>query len=225
MAPLVLLAGMNCTADLWTGGGLDDARTPILTSASMDAQVARLLDELPERFVLGGLSLGAIVGMALAVRAPGRLAGLILVSTNAKAPTAAQQEGWQEWRARLDEGATPLELQAGIAAALLSPPAFEDAALRERALAMGADTPPAVLRAQLAMQSTRADLRPGLRGLTVPTLIVSGHDDGICPPVFHREIAAAIAGSELATIPGGHLLPMEQPAAFGQLVRTWRRGL
>ena len=37
MPPLVLLAGMNCTADLWTGCGLDDALTPVARrSTSVD---------------------------------------------------------------------------------------------------------------------------------------------------------------------------------------------
>ena len=61
MTPLVLLAGMNCTADLWTGCGLDDALTPKLTRSSIQAQIDALLAELPWRFVIGGLSLGAIV--------------------------------------------------------------------------------------------------------------------------------------------------------------------
>ena len=87
--PLVLLPGMNCTADLWTGCGVDDALTPVLDEQSIDTQVDRLLAELPPLFVLGGLSLGAIVAMALVARAPERVARLCLASTNAKAPTPA----------------------------------------------------------------------------------------------------------------------------------------
>ena len=71
--PLVLLPGMNCTADLWAGCGVDDALTPVLAEQSIDTQVDRLLAELPPLFVLGGLSLGAIVAMALVVRAPERV--------------------------------------------------------------------------------------------------------------------------------------------------------
>ena len=66
---------MNCTAALWTGCGMGDALTPMLSEQTLDAQVDRLLDELPPRFVLAGLSLGGIVAMALVRRAPERVSG------------------------------------------------------------------------------------------------------------------------------------------------------
>lgn len=221
MPPLVLLPGMNCTADLWRGCGLDDALTPALTEQSIDAQVDRLLDELPSVFVLGGLSLGAIVAMALAVRAPHRLAGLVIASTNAKAPTDAQRAGWREWSARLDDGENPERLQQEILPLLLSPAATGRPSLVSRALGMGAATAPDALRAQLRMQSTRVDLRPGLRMVATPALVVSGSADALCPPPFHAEIAAALPASTLATVDAGHLLPLEDPGAFGGLVRGW----
>ncbi len=183
----------------------------------------RLLERLPGRFVLGGLSLGAIVAMALAIRAPERVAGLILASTNAKAPTDAQRRAWGDWLARLDAGVSARELQRSILPGLLT--ASSRAArpdLVERALAMGDATGEDTLRAQLVMQGTRVDLRPGLRGLTLPTLVVSGVDDPICPPAFHSELVEAIPGAQLETIPAGHLLPMEKPAEFGALVRRWQ---
>lgn len=223
MPPLVLLAGMNCTADLWTGCGLDDALTPALREDDMEVQVDRLLADLPPTFVLGGLSLGAIVAMAVAVRAPSRVAGLCLVSTNAKAPTPAQLTSWSAWETALDAGASARHLQSGILDVLL---ATHAAAARpdlvDRTLAMADATGSVALRVQLRLQRTRTDLRPGLRGVTTPTLVVSGAEDAICPPQFHTEIASAVRGSRMVSLDGGHLLPMERPDAFGALVRTWR---
>ena len=215
---------MNCTADLWTGCGVDDALTPVLDEQSIDAQVDRLLAELPPRFVLGGLSLGAIVAMALVARAPERVERLCLVSTNAKAPhpRSSRHRG-----GRGSTGSTPARarasLQTDILAALLSPAAARDRPdLVERTLAMADATGTATLRAQLRMQSTRVDLRPALRDVTVPTLLVSGAQDAICPPQFHAEIAAELPRARVVTIDGGHLLPLERPDAFGALVRAWR---
>ena len=222
MTPLVLLAGMNCTADLWSGCGLDHAITPEFSTVSIEAQVDALLDGLPQRFVLGGLSLGAIVAMALAIQAPERVAGLILASTNAKAPTDAQCQGWRDWLERLDAGVTARELQRSILSALLTPSSCAARPdLVERVLSMGDATGAAALRDQLVMQTTRVDLRTGLRGLTVPTLVVSGVDDPICPPSFHSELVEAIPGARLEMLSAGHLLPMERPAEFGALVRDW----
>lgn len=223
MLPLVLLPGMNCTADLWTGCGVDDALTPVLGEQSIDTQVDRLLAVLPPRFVLGGLSLGAIVAMALVARAPERVERLCLVSTNAKAPTAEQRTAWRMWIDRLDDGVSPRSLQADILPGLLSPTAARDRTdLVERTLAMADGTGSATLRRQLQMQSTRVDLRPALRHVTAPVLLVSGAEDVICPPRFHAEIAAELAHARVATLDGGHLLPLEKPEAFGALVRAWR---
>lgn len=221
--PLVLLAGMNCTADLWAGCGLDDALTPELVEGSIDAQVEHLLDTLPPVFALGGLSLGAIVAMALVARAPSRVAGLCLVSTNAKAPTDAQRESWRGWIDRLDSGETPRQLQASILDALLTPEVVATRPdLVARTLAMGEATGADVLRSQLRMQATRTDLRPGLRAIEVPTLVVSGAVDTICPPHFHTEIANEARGARVVSLAAGHLLPLMQPAPFGALVRSWR---
>lgn len=223
MHPIVLLPGMNCTADLWSDCALGETLTPTLDQETIDAQIDALLAELPERFVLAGLSLGAIVAMALALRAPERVTGLILASTNAKAPTPVQQDGWRKWLRRLDAGDTARELQRGILPLLLS----EDARLGrpdlvERALRMGDDTRAAQLRAQLRMQSTRTDLLPRLSRLSMPTLIISGREDALCPPTFHTEIAHEIACTRLVSVDAGHLVPFERPREFSELVGTWR---
>ena len=223
MLPLVLLPGMNCTADLWAGCGVGDALTPALEEQSIDAQVDRLLADLPPRFVLGGLSLGAIVAMALVARAPQRVERMCLVSTNAKAPTPEQQASWRKWVDRLDRGESARTLQSDILGALLSSASTRGRPdLVERTLAMADATGAAALRAQLQMQSTRVDLRSALREVTVPTLVVSGALDAICPPRFHEEIADELADARIVTIDGGHLLPLERPDAVGALLRAWR---
>ncbi|WP_432541478.1 alpha/beta fold hydrolase [Kineococcus sp. SYSU DK002] len=219
MSALVLLPGMNCTEDLWTGCGLDHALTPALDRESVGEQVSALLDRLPPRFVLAGLSLGAIVAMELAVRAPDRVESLVLVSTNSRAPTPGQRESWARWRAALAAGRSARDLQGELLDALLPP---EVAATRpdlvERVLAMGRDDD--LLRRQLALQESRTDLLPRLPALTVPTLVVSGDHDPICPPPFHATIAEAVPGAGLVSLPAGHLPPVELPREFGDLLRS-----
>jgi pimeloyl-ACP methyl ester carboxylesterase len=220
--PLVLLAGMNCTADLWSGCGLEGSIMPTLDEPSVDAQVTALLDTLPERFALAGLSLGAIVGMALCRHAPERVTRLCLMSTNAKAPTDVQRQGWRAWRARLAAGETAGDLQRDILGSLLSGPAQDrDPGLVGRVLRMGDDTGAARLDAQLRMQATRGDELAALPRLRMPVLVVCGTADAICPPQFHEDIAAAVPGARLASINAGHLSPMERPEEVGRLLRSW----
>lgn len=225
-APLVLLPGMNCTADLWTGCGLDDALTPTLDADDLDAQVEHLLRVLPPRFVIGGLSLGAIVAMAVAVRAPERVSGLGVVAANAKAPTPRQREGWAGWLVRLSRGESTVGLQAGILPVLLSQEAIATRPdLIERTLRMAEETPPARLAAQLGLQATRVDLLPRLREVGVPALVIAGIDDALCPPSFHDEITEALPDARQERLHAGHLVPLERPAEFGALVRGWREAL
>ncbi len=223
---LVLLAGMNCTADLWADAGLDGAVQPVLDRPTIAQQVEALLAELPERFVLVGHSLGAIVAMSLALAAPDRVAGLCLVSTNAKAPTTGQRTAWQEWLDLLDGGTDARELQRSILPSLLGEDAVRERPdLVERTLAMGDATGEVRLRAQLQLQLSRGDLLARLPGLSVPTLVVSGLDDAITPPHFHTEIVTRMPDARLVTLDAGHLLPIERPQAFGSLLRSWQTQL
>lgn len=222
MSALVLLPGMNCSPDLWTGCGLEGALTPPLDRPSVTEQVEALLAVLPPRFVLGGLSLGAVVAAELALRAPERVTALVLVSVNGRAPTAAQRRSWADWRARLARGTTARRLQEEVLTSLLPPDVVAtrpDLVARTLAMSCAQD----VLDHQLSLQDSRSDLLDRLPALAVPTLVVSGERDALCPPEFHAAIAAAVPGARLASLPAGHLLPLEEPRRFGDLVRSWGR--
>ena len=223
MIPLVLLPGMGCSPDLWSGLELDaDPVTPVLEEPDLDAEVDRLLALLPPRFALAGLSLGAIVAMALVRRAPERVERLALVSTNAPAPTPAQHAGWAEQRRTLAErGARAL--QTGLLAHLLSPAVVAHRPdLVQRTLAMADDVGDARYDAQLRLQGTRVDERPGLRAVRCPTLVLAARQDRLCGLERHTEIAGLVPGATLAVVADcAHLAPLEQPAAVSDHLRRW----
>jgi pimeloyl-ACP methyl ester carboxylesterase len=220
---LVLLPGLNCSPALWSELDVGPAVTPILTEPTLDGQVERLLDELPARFALAGLSLGGIVAMALVRRAPERVSRLGLMSTTARPPTSQQYAMWARQRAALAGGATARDLQREIKAALLSPRArATQPHLADIALAMADDIGAERLDAQLALQATRVDERPGLARVACPTLIISGNNDALCSPERHVEMHALIPGSALVVLDGcGHLSPLEQPVAVADSLRRW----
>ncbi|HYH29825.1 MAG TPA: alpha/beta fold hydrolase, partial [Pseudonocardia sp.] len=87
MTPLVVLPGMGCSPRLWSaalpGGPVVHGS---LDRPSIDGCVDALLDALPPKFALAGLSLGGIVAMALTRRAPERVERLALLATNARGP-------------------------------------------------------------------------------------------------------------------------------------------
>ena len=223
MTPLVLLPGMGCSPDLWSGLELDaDPVTPVLEEPDLDLEVDRLLDVLPDRFALAGLSLGAIVAMALVRRAPERVERLALLSTNPYPPREAQLTGWLEQRQAL-AAAGPRALQTGLLPSLLSPAVLTARPdLVERTLTMAEEVGEARYDAQLRLQSTRVDERPGLRAVRCPTLVLAARQDRLCPVSRHEEIAALVPGAELVVVEDcAHLSPVEQPAGVGGHLGRW----
>lgn len=225
--PLVALPGMNCSAALWQHLDLEAAVTPVLDEPSLQRQVDRLLRELPLRFCVAGLSLGGIVAMALVRCAPERVAGLCLLSTNPLAPTDRQLATWAEQRAALSAGLSARDLQHALLPLLLSPTSLSQRPdLVQATLAMADQVGAAALSAQLSLQASRVDERPGLRAIRCPTLIVAATDDALCSVDRHEEMHSLIPNSRLIVVPQcAHLSPLEQPGVVGQAMREWQQGV
>ena len=226
---LVLLAGMNCSARMWTqvaqrlGTRLDglDIAYGRLDGLSVDACVAELLSRLPERFALAGLSLGGIVAMALVRQAPERVTRLCLMSTNPYGPTPRQRSMWAAQRQALAAGRTARDMQRDLLPVLLHPP-NRTVELDEQVLTMADDTGDRLLDRQLRAQATRIDERPWLPGVRVPTLIVASAEDALCPVSLHEEMHTLIRSSRLVVLDHvGHLSPLEDPGRVAQAVTDW----
>lgn len=68
------------------------------------------------------------------------------------------------------------------------------------------------------------DLRPLLRRITSPTLIVAGELDFICGPAQAQPIASAITGSQLVMLSGcGHIPSIETPREYRHAVVEFLR--
>ncbi|KID29831.1 putative hydrolase or acyltransferase of alpha/beta superfamily [Prauserella sp. Am3] len=222
--PVVTVSGMLCDAGLW-----DDVRPAlgqavvdvVPTAPSIGDMAEEVLASTDRPFVLIGLSLGAIVGFEVLRRAPERVRAFAAMSTNAGAPTPAQLDGWARLDARTVDGEfTALVHDTVLPTMFASPePPAEHA---RRFTDMAARVGPRVLRRQLAAQATRTDAVPRLADVTVPTLVLGGTADALCPPAFHTTIADAVPGAELHLLPGaGHLLPVERPAEVADHLTDW----
>lgn len=218
--PLVRLPGMLLDARLWSR--LSPVRPVLdvaLRGASLDEAVEHVLDVAPPRFALAGLSLGGVVAMALVARAPDRVARLVLLDCNGRAPTPAQREGWdvqERWTrdGRLDR-ITPELLWPS----LVAPARRDDAELATLVAAMATDTGPQTFLDQLGVQRSRTDLRPGLARYRGPASVVVGAEDALCSVTMHEELVAALPHAELVVVPGaGHLTPLEAPAVVSTIL-------
>lgn len=171
-----------------------------------------LLDHLGiKRAVVGGLSMGGYVALALWRRAAERVAGLVLMDTRAEADAPAAREARNSRIAAVRaNGVGPFaEEQLG---GLLAPASLANTELRRAALdLMRGQTSEGVIGA-LAGLRDRGDSTATLPTITAPTLVIVGAEDALTPPPVARDLAAAIPGAELVVIEAaGHLAPLENP--------------
>jgi len=86
------------------------------------------------------------------------------------------------------------------------------------ALAVG----PRGMRRQLAAQATRPDSRPALADIAVPTLVLTGAEDRICPRPLQEELAAGIPGAHHVVVEdAGHMAALDQPDRVAAHLKTW----
>jgi len=192
-----------------------DIEDPRLDDVADDV-VAMLDSRKVGTFVLGGLSMGGYVAMALLRRHPDRVSGLVLADTKATAdpPEAAAS------RLRIAEAV----VEAGNSALLLDEvlPKLIGATTKERrpmvqgrVKALVERAPAyAVSWAQRAM-AARPDSLETLQGIDVPALVIRGDEDELSSEADTQAMADALPNSTVVTIPkSGHLTAVETPEEF-----------
>ncbi len=222
VAPVVLVPGMLCDADLWADLDVPGAVPVAVTEPSIAGMAAEVLAAVDGPFVLVGLSLGAIVGFQVLRRAPQRVLAFCAMATNPGAPTPQQHTAWRDMSRRTAAGGFTEVVRQTL------PTMFADSAPprehAERYLAMAHRVGPDVFTAQLAAQATRNDQRDTLRAASCPVLAVCGDRDALCPVDFHRAIVDAAPAGRLHVLPGaGHLVPIERSHDVTALLRSWLR--
>ena len=215
----------RCIAVDLRGNGLskiDDAEP----SFSMDLfadDVAKTLDELgADQADICGLSMGGYVAMAFLRRHPARLRSLILADTKTEADSDEAKAGREKTAAMVREQGLEA-LWEGLGPKLLaSNPKPEDVErLKELFLAQ----PKEVIAADALAMRDRPDSTADLAGITVPVLWVHGEEDQLMPVDGARASAEKIPGARFAAIPnGGHMAPMENPAATNEAILEFLGG-
>ena len=230
---LVLIHAFPLNARMWDGqrslsdqgwqviaphlrGFAGDTREPGQSVDDYAGEVIDLLDSLhiPEA-VIGGLSLGGYVTLAIFRHAPRYFQGMILADTRAEADTPEAASNRQKMLSLVrDKG--PEAIADDMVPKLLgdtSKQAAPELSQRLRHLVLASSTE-AIAGAVTAMM-TRPDSTPLLASIHCPTLIVVGEEDTLTPPPLSQAMHQAIGGSELVTIPrAGHVSNLEQPEAF-----------
>lgn len=194
---------------------------PVTRGERIEEIASGLLDELPHRFALAGLSMGGIVAMEILRRAPDRVTRLALMDTNPLAETPAVAAGREPQMVRVKAGRLREVMRDEMKPNYLAPGPYRNEVLdlvMDMAEALGKDV---FLRQSRALQRRR-DQQSTLRKCKVPTLILCGEYDALCPVKRHTFMAELIPYAELRILTdAGHLPTLERPDATTAALRDW----
>jgi 3-oxoadipate enol-lactonase len=216
--PQLALAGQGWRVIAPQLRAFDDAdrEAPASSMDDFAGDVIDLLDRLHiHEAVIGGLSMGGYVALAMFRHAPRYFQGLVLADTRAEADGPEAGDGRRRLLTLVRERG-PSAVADDMMPKLLGHTTrtqHPDVAERVRSL-VEASSSAAIAGAVTALM-TRADSTLLLETIHCPALILVGEEDVITPRPLSDALQAGIAGSELVSIErAGHLSSLEQPDAF-----------
>lgn len=232
--PLLLVHGAGGTRLHWPEGlrrlpgrrvisvdlpGHGESAPPVERSVGgMALRLLGLLDALGiPRAVVGGHSMGGAVALTLALEAPGRVAGLLLVGTGARLRVAPEILAASADPDRAGEVADALAAVSFGAAA--------PAAMREE-LARGAlAQAPGVVRADFTA-CDGFDAMARLGAIRAPARVVVGAEDRLTPPRYAAFLREALPGEGMDVVPGaGHMVAWEAPGVVAAAAESLLAGI
>lgn len=196
------------------GGGAGDP--PASSVDDYAGDIVDLLDALHvEEAVIGGLSMGGYVAFALFRLAPRYVRGMVLADTRPQADSPEAIEGRRQMQQLVADKGTPAVADAMLPRLLGATIGSHRPEIERRVRSLIEASPPGAIAGAIAAMMSRPDSTPLLGAIRCPTLVLAGEEDVITPPAVAEATARAIAGAELAIVPGaGHLSNLEQPEAF-----------
>ncbi len=203
------------------GHGGSDAPPGAYSFDRLGRDVIELLDLLKiERAHFLGLSLGGFVGQWMGVFAANRIERLVLANTSPYLgpPSRFDQQIHAVLRARDMSDTAATFLKNWFPNEMLERNAAEIAPFRETLLGM---RPQGFAGCFGALRD--ADMRPILQLVTAPTLVVVGEHDKVTLPEHGEQIANAIRGAKLVSLPAVHLPNVEARPAFLDAVLSFLR--
>jgi class 3 adenylate cyclase/pimeloyl-ACP methyl ester carboxylesterase len=211
------------------GNGLSDWEVPEVSLEAFVSDLEAVVDAAGlGRFPLLGLSQGAAVSIAYAVRHPERVSHLILYGGFAVCPLKRSPEERQKREAFItlvrigwdDQDSTARDLFVSQLIPDGTPEQRRVFAEQQRMTTSGA------CAARYLEAVGNFDVRDLLGQVEVPTLVMHTRGDILNPVELGRDLAAGIRGARFVVFPGrNHVIPEDDPAAerFFEEVRLFLR--
>ena len=231
--PLVLLNSIGTDMDLWApllpdlrrrfallridtrGHGASDAPAGDYDMAVLAGDVGAAMGAAGWRgATIAGVSLGGMIAMQLALDAPDRVTGLVLVCTSATMDRAAWTDRIATVREKGLAGIVDLAMSRFLSPAFSARSPEVAATVRRGLLSMAADG-----YAGCAAAIRDMALLERLDRIACPTLVVTGDRDTSTPFTGDGEhLLARLRDARHATVAAAHLAPLEAPDALAAAI-------
>ncbi len=198
-----------------------------LTIDGMAGDLELLLDTLEiERAPVVGWSMGGFVAQRLALRAPARVARLVLLSTDPGGAASVPPEP-EAWARLLDHSGSAREQATRLISLLFPPalaPAIDDRFGAAVALARAGLDPQALAAQEAAMVAWHLEEQPRPDDDAPPALIAHGSEDVVIPPANAAALAARWPGAGVELFGGGgHAFMAQEPLRLADLIAAFAR--
>jgi 3-oxoadipate enol-lactonase len=207
------------------GHGSSAATAGAYSLPQLADDVVGILDALEiEKAHFAGLSMGGMVGLELAVRAPHRMASIAVCDARGSAP-AAYRDAWTERSRQVREGGMKTVVESSIAR-------WFTRGFRERRPDVAERMRDIIRRTSVngycgcAAALSELDHEKHLASVRVPLLFLTGAEDSGAPPVVVRAMHDKAFNSTYAELPNaGHISVMEQPRLFAEALLNFTDSL
>ena len=225
--PLVFIPGMMCDSRLFQPQINEFSKqymvctTPASSSDTIENISSEILRYLPTKFTLVGLSMGGILAMEIIKKVPERVMKIVLMDTNYKSETAEIKSRRLPQIKLANEGRLEDIMCQQIQNNYLRTDK-KNQEIFDLCLSMATDLGKEIFINQSKALATRKDYKSTLKNIKVPSLIICGEHDRICPMKVHIEMEILIENSTLEIIPNAaHLPTLEQPSYLNNISGKW----
>jgi pimeloyl-ACP methyl ester carboxylesterase len=175
-----------------------------------------IIDSGYSHVVLAGHSLGGAIVQLYALKYPGDLKGLIIISSGAKLRVSAM---YLEMLEQAKSNPSVLESYYNQSFELIDPHLRE--VFQRRCL----ESSPIVFLNDMIC-CDKFDIMDRVHDIKLPTLVMCGSNDIMTPPKYSRYIASKIYGAKELIIEGGtHMVFVEQPVVVNKAIEDFLNSL
>ena len=225
--PLVFIPGMMCDSRLFQPQINEFSKqymvcaTPASTADTIENISFEILRYLPTKFTLIGLSMGGILAMEIIRKVPERVMKIVLMDTNYKSETSEIKSRRLPQIQLVNEGLLEEVMCQQIKNNYLRKDK-QNQEIFHLCLSMANGLGKEIYINQSKALATRKDYKSTLKNIKVPSLIICGEYDRLCPIKVHMEMESLIENSTLEIIPdAAHLPTLEQPAYLNKILCEW----